>query len=142
MRKHLILIACLTVTSCADDYKLPLIYRIDINQGNIFTQDMVNQLKPGMTKRQVAFVMGNPLVEDDFHKNRWDYIYSNEPGDEARVEKKLTVIFHNDQLTGIQGDLRPTSAPANDGKKDVTYTIPKIQRDKTLWEMITGVFGD
>ena len=142
MRKHLILIACLMTTSCAEDFKMPFIYRIDINQGNIFTQDMVNQLKPGMTKRQVAFVMGNPLVADAFHKDRWDFIYSNEPGDEARVEKKLSVIFHNDQLTGIQGDLRPTSTPATDGKKDVTYTIPKIQRDKTLWEMITGGFGD
>ncbi len=121
---------------------MPFVYRIDIHQGNIFTQDMVNQLKPGMTKHQVAFIMGTPLIQDAFHSNRWDYVYSNEPGSEDRLVKKFTVFFEADALVGVEGDLRPTDLPAGDAKKDVTVVIPKIQRDKTVWEAITGMFGD
>ncbi|MCX7110839.1 MAG: outer membrane protein assembly factor BamE [Candidatus Methylumidiphilus sp.] len=142
MRKHLVLIACLASISCSDDFRMPFVYRIDIHQGNIFTQDMVNQLKPGMTKRQVAFIMGTPLIQDAFHSNRWDYVYSNEPGSEDRLVKKFTVFFEADALVGVEGDLRPTDLPASDAKKDVTVVIPKIQRDKTVWEAITGMFGD
>jgi outer membrane protein assembly factor BamE len=142
MRKHLVLIACLSAVSCGNDFRIPFIYRIDIHQGNLFTQDMVNQLKPGMTKRQVAFIMGTPLLEDAFHSDRWDYVYSNEPGGEDRIEKKFTVIFKSDELAKVEGDLRPTNGAASDAKKDVTVIIPKIQRDKTVFEAITGIFSD
>jgi outer membrane protein assembly factor BamE len=95
-----------------------------------------------MTKRQVAFIMGTPLLQDAFHSERWDYVYSNEPGGEDRVEKKFTVFFKNDELVGLEGDLRPSSNPPLEGKKDITVSIPKIQRDKTVWESITSIFED
>lgn len=142
MGKLLVLIAALALSACSDAIRIPLVYRIDIHQGNIFHQDMVDQLKPGMTKRQVAFVMGTPLVQDAFHSNRWDYVFSDEPGDGDRVEKKFSVFFEKDELAGLQGDLRPGSNPSPEGKKDVTVNIPKIQRDKTVWESISGIFSD
>lgn len=142
MRKHLVLIALFSVAGCSEDFRLPFVYRVDINQGNIFNQEMANQLKPGMTKRQAAFIMGNPLVEDPFHRDRWDYVYSNEPGGEDRVEKKLTLIFEKDELVGLEGDLRPGANAPNVTFKDVTVNIPPIQRDKTIWESITGIFSD
>ena len=142
MRKHLVLIACLANLSCSNDFQMPFIYRVDIYQGNIFSQSMVNQLKPGMTKRQVAFTMGTPLLEDALHSDRWDYIYSSEPGGEDRVQKRFTARFKGDELIGVEGDLRPTNTPVNDpSKKDVTVMVPKIERDKTVWEAITGFFG-
>jgi outer membrane protein assembly factor BamE len=55
-------------------------YRIDIRQGNYITQEMVAQLKPGMSRDQVRFILGTPLVADIFHADRWDYIYSFKPG--------------------------------------------------------------
>ena len=58
----------------------PGVYKIAIPQGNIITQDMVDQLRPGMSKRQVIFVMGTPLVRDPFFQDRWDYVYSFQPG--------------------------------------------------------------
>ena len=58
----------------------PGVYKIDIQQGNVVTQDMIDQLRPGMTRRQVRFIMGNPLLVDTFHANRWDYLYSLQPG--------------------------------------------------------------
>jgi len=142
MGKPLVLIACLAISACTDAVRIPFVYRIDIHQGNIFDQEMVDQLKPGMTKRQVAFIMGTPLVEDAFHGDRWDYVYSNEPGGEDRVEKKFTTVFKKDELVGVEGDLRPGNSPSLAGRKEVTVNVPKIQREKTVWESITSIFSD
>ena len=76
----------------------PGVYKISIPQGNIITQEMVDQLRPGMSKRQVIFVMGTPLVRDPYHQDRWDYIYSFQPGGGERGQEKITVFFIDDQL--------------------------------------------
>lgn len=85
----------------------PGAYKIDIQQGNVITQEMINQLRPGMTRAQVQYVMGTPLLEDTFNRNRWDYIYSLQPGGKDREQKTVTLLFQNDQLRSIQGDLKP-----------------------------------
>ncbi|WP_348758027.1 outer membrane protein assembly factor BamE [Candidatus Methylocalor cossyra] len=120
---------------------LPFVYRLDINQGNVVSQEMVDQLRPGMTKRQVAFILGAPLLQDPFHDNRWDYLYSSQPGGEPRVEKRITLVFQNDELAGLSGDFRPGSLPSVETTKDTTVTIPKIERQKTLWQKISSLFG-
>src|SRR3546814_20220346 len=53
----------------------PGVYKVDIQQGNVVTQDMIDQLRPGLTRQQVRFILGNPLITDTFHANRWDYLY-------------------------------------------------------------------
>lgn len=91
----------------------PGVYKIGIPQGNIITQEMVDQLRPGMTKRQVIFVMGTPLVRDPFHQNRWDYVYNYQPGGGVRGQERITIFFDaNDQLTRFTGDFIPSSAVA------------------------------
>jgi outer membrane protein assembly factor BamE len=60
----------LTLSGCGN-FGFPGVYRIDVEQGNIVTPEMIEQLKPGMTRRQVRFVMGTPLIEDTFNDNRW-----------------------------------------------------------------------
>jgi outer membrane protein assembly factor BamE len=102
---------------------------------------MVDQLRPGMTKRQVAFIMGTPLLTDPFHDRRWDYLYSNEPGGEARMQKQITLVFENDELAGLQGDFRPGNLPSVEAGKDSTLDIPRIQRDRSLWEMLSGLWS-
>lgn len=87
----------------------PGAYKIDIQQGNVITQEMINQLRPGMTRAQVQYVMGTPLLEDTFNRDRWDYIYSLQPGGKEREQKTVTLLFENDQLNSIQGDLKPES---------------------------------
>lgn len=87
---------------------LPGVYKIDIQQGNVITQDMIDQLRPGMTRRQVRFIMGNPLITDTFHANRWDYLYSLQPGGGTRQQERISLLFDgNDQLTGLAGDFMP-----------------------------------
>jgi len=86
----------------------PGVYKISIPQGNIITQEMVDQLRPGMTKRQVIFVMGTPLVRDPYHQDRWDYVYNFQPGGGERGQERLSVLFENDQLVSLSGDFEPT----------------------------------
>ncbi|WP_137820309.1 outer membrane protein assembly factor BamE [Pseudomonas sp. 2FG] len=86
----------------------PGVYKIDIQQGNVVTQDMIDQLRPGMTRRQVRFIMGNPLITDTFHADRWDYLYSIQPGGTQRLQERVSILFDGkDQLVGLAGDFMP-----------------------------------
>ncbi len=99
---------------------LPKVYKLDIQQGNVVTQEMVDKLKPGMTRAQVRYVLGTPLVQDAFHQNRWDYFYSFKKGSDGIPEtRRLTLIFKDDILQNVQGDVatrqgEPSSVPAAD----------------------------
>ena len=106
-------LACLALAawlSACSNLEFPWVYRIDIDQGNIITQDMVNQLKPGMTRDQVKFVMGSPLLVDSFHPDRWDYVYTLRKPNGKRTREQLTVYFKDDQLASLSGDFLPASA--------------------------------
>ena len=83
-------------------------YRIEIQQGNYLSQEMVAQLKPGMTKEQVRFILGTPLVTDIFHSDRWDYVYWRETPTGARQRRNLTVLFENGALARVDGDTVPS----------------------------------
>ena len=80
-------------------------YRMDIQQGNYISQDMVSQLKIGMTKEQVRYVLGTPLVADIFHADRWDYVYYYDPRRGQREARKIAVVFENGKLTRLLGDV-------------------------------------
>lgn len=80
-------------------------YRIDIRQGNYITQEMVAQLKPGMTRDQVRFLLGTPLVADIFHADRWDYIYSFKPGRGETQLRRFAVYFEDGKLARVAGDV-------------------------------------
>ncbi len=87
--------------------KMPGIYRADIVQGNIVEQEMIDQLKPGMSKRQVRFVMGSPLIIDPFHQERWDYFYSKKSDGKLQDRQRITLFFKDDKLNRIDGDKIP-----------------------------------
>ena len=105
----LILMSLLVACGNFGNMDFPGVYKISIPQGNIITQEMVDQLRPGMTKRQVIFVMGTPLVRDPFHQDRWDYVYNFQPGGGIRGQERLSVFFVEDALTNFTGDFTPTS---------------------------------
>lgn len=80
-------------------------YRMDIQQGNFVSQEMVLQLRRGMTRDQVKFLLGTPLVTDIFHANRWDYVYFlDRPGEERR-QRRVVVFFEDDKLVRVEGDV-------------------------------------
>ena len=81
-------------------------YKMDIQQGNFVSQDMVAQLKPGMSREQVRYLLGTPLVADIFHGDRWDYIYWREAPDGKREERRVALFFSPDnKLERITGDV-------------------------------------
>lgn len=98
-------------------------YRMVIQQGNFISQEMVEQLKPGMTKEQVRFVLGTPLVADIFHADRWDYVYFREAPDGKKEQRNLVVMFEGNKLTRVMGDLMPPEAP----KPKSTGFVPLIK---------------
>jgi outer membrane protein assembly factor BamE len=109
LRLSLLLGSALFLGACSlPSLQFPGVYKVDIQQGNIITQEMIDQLRPGMTKRQVVFVMGTPLVRDPFDQDRWDYVYSYQPGGEERGQERVTMFFENDLLTHFTGDFKPT----------------------------------
>ncbi|MFK7863967.1 MAG: outer membrane protein assembly factor BamE [Pseudohongiellaceae bacterium] len=110
----LVLIGCGSIGSL----DFPGVYKIGIPQGNIITQEMVDQLRPGMTKRQVIFVMGTPLVRDPYNQDRWDYIYSFQPGGGVRGQEKITVFFEDDALVQMTGDFSPSDSSADTASTD------------------------
>jgi outer membrane protein assembly factor BamE len=88
-------------------------YRMVIQQGNFISQEMVAQLKPGMTKEQVRFVLGTPLVTDIFHADRWDYVFYREMPDGKREQRNLSVVFEKDKLARVIGDLMPAEGTSS-----------------------------
>jgi outer membrane protein assembly factor BamE len=82
-------------------------YRIEVQQGNFISQEMVSQLKSGMSKEQVRLALGTPLLADAFHADRWDYVYWREAPDGRRESRKLVVFFSDDKLARVDGDIAP-----------------------------------
>jgi outer membrane protein assembly factor BamE len=87
-------------------------YKIDIQQGNVLTQDMVAQLKPGLSKDQVRFILGTPVLMDMFHAKRWDYVYRLQKGSTGEVEMRQFSTFFddNDRLVRVSGDVSALQA--------------------------------
>lgn len=110
MKRALIPFLLLLLGACANmpdvtSYLTP--YRIDVRQGNYVTQDMVAQLRPGLSKDQVRFILGTPLVADMFHVDRWDYVYRFRPGRDPQnvQQRRLIVFFEEGKLSRLGGDV-------------------------------------
>ena len=83
-----------------------IVHKVDVQQGNVVTQKQLSALKVGMSKRDVRYVLGTPLVVDPFHSDRWDYYYSLKQGGNKDFEKRrITVVFEQEKLTRIDGDV-------------------------------------
>ena len=116
LRQLAILVSALLVAGC-QGIGIPTLptltpYRIDIQQGNVVTQDMVARLETGMTRSQVRFVLGTPLLTDLFHPDRWDYVYRFEKGGKLIEHRRIFVVFSGDKLLRIEGDVVPAAAAA------------------------------
>ena len=120
MRQVLIIIitSASLLTGCSGKH-IPFVYRIDIPQGNIVTQEMVSQLEKGMEKQRVAFILGTPLLVDVFHQDRWDYVWYDKPGRGKPTERRMSLFFKNDRLVRVEGDVEPA------GYEPPVQPIPK-----------------
>jgi outer membrane protein assembly factor BamE len=99
---------------------LPGVYKVDVHQGNILEQEQIDQLKPGMSTRQVRFLLGSPLITDVFHQNRWDYFHRVKIGNGEITQKRMSLFFESDQLVRIEGD----TIPQPNAQAEVTVGTP------------------
>lgn len=88
-------------------------YRPNVQQGNIVTKDMVEQLRTGMTREQVRFLLGTPMLTDAFHANRWDYPYMLRPQRGDIQIRKLFLVFEEGKLARFESDTMPTEPLAD-----------------------------
>ncbi len=131
MKKILIstLFAILLLQGCINIPLLPGLkpYKIDIQQGNYVTQDMIAKLQPGMSRSQVRFALGTPLIVDPFRTDRWDYVYTLHRQGVLVEQRTVTVVFRGDVLDRIEGDVAPgtnISQPQGKAVVPVTPAVP------------------
>lgn len=143
------LLTPLTLTGCSgsrylDPNNLPFIYKIDVQQGNVVTQDMLAQLEPGMERSKVRFIMGTPAINDVFHQDRWDYIYTYQPGGGERTERRVSVYFENDRLTRVSGDVKSAKSKlVPKPRQEVSVEVPEIEAPGLFTPLLEAVgLGD
>lgn len=114
--------------------KIPFVYRVDVQQGNVIDQKMIDKLEPGMSRAKVKFIMGTPLLIDTFHSDRWEYIYSNEPGSGSRVQRHVALFFEGDKLTHIEGNVTPADRYySEEGNDETSNVLITGERKKKGW---------
>jgi outer membrane protein assembly factor BamE len=122
MRARILTLVALLLAGCSSVPSLP--YKIEVQQGNVITQEMVDKLKPGMTRSQVRFVLGSPMISDAFHDNRWDYVYRLEQEGRLIEQRKLVVFFEEDKLVRLGGSFSPVAF-------NKPPSIPSVEPPKT-----------
>ncbi len=132
--RRLVFILALSITVFLSGCIRP--YKIDIQQGNVVSAEQLGQLKQGMTKREVRYLLGTPLVVDPFHNDRWDYYYSFRAGNAKQAEhRRITIVFDDEAFREIQGDViagesgsMPPQAEASTGGTKVTEPQPNKKK--------------
>ena len=141
----LLLISLITLAGlggCGSSVPILKPYKLDIQQGNVVTSKMLLQLKPGMTKSQVRYIMGTPLIVDSFHKDRWDYFYQMRQGGKVMEQRRVILDFEKELLTKVRGDVVPqgTSGAATGEVLSATTTADilkeKEEKDKGVLDKL------
>ena len=133
--------AVIMVSACTTP-SIPGAYKIDIPQGNVITQDMVDKLKLGMDKSQVVFALGSPMLVDVFHQERWDYVYSLQPGGEDRQQRRITLFFEDGKLKRVEGDVKAGSTQRTpQEKKESTVTVDAPAQEQGFFSRLKGALG-
>jgi outer membrane protein assembly factor BamE len=116
------------------------VYKIDINQGNYLSQDMVDKLKVGMTQTQVRQVLGTPLVASPFRPDRWDYVYEFTRQGRVVEHRNFTVWFADAKVTRWEGDAMPESVLELNRSASAKALPLSPPAEKNAWDRFLDVF--
>jgi outer membrane protein assembly factor BamE len=156
MRKSLtcsVICTLITLTGCSttpteDAYRgsvlerLPFVYKMPVQQGNLITEEMIDSVQIGMTQRQVRYLLGTPLLQDMFHQDRWDYTYTMRRGRDPMEVKPVTLWFKDDALVRIDGYLQPSPERATArNPEEVVVSVPDWQDNRGLFTRAMNVIG-
>ena len=109
--RRLFILLALICTACGTALPSVKPFKLEVQQGNVVTSKMLLQLRPGMTKSQVRFIMGTPLIQDSFHGKRWDYAYQLREGGKLKEQRRVILDFENDLLKTVRGDVMAAGSP-------------------------------
>lgn len=108
-----------------------IIYKQDIQQGNVLDQEQVDMLSPGMNRRQIALLLGTPAVSDPFHRDRWDYVSAHkEGGGDMEKRRHLSLFFEGNELARIEGNLKPSDASVL-SENEIEEAVEKVKDGTT-----------
>ncbi|MES9971378.1 MAG: outer membrane protein assembly factor BamE [Candidatus Thiodiazotropha sp.] len=144
MKKILIIILTLLplLSGCSSWENFSLVHSPDIEQGNILTPEMVALLEPGMSKRQVRFALGSPMLVDVFHQQRWDYLFSVKRRNEPIEIKRYSLYFDGDRLARFGGEIEPApEGESNQEKKELLVSVPDYDGDLGILERLWYSLG-
>ena len=129
-----LLCAALLATACSER---PLgVYRIDIQQGNVLSEEMLARLSPGMEKRKVRFVLGTPMLIDTFNQDRWDYIFTYSRGGGKTEQRQITLYFEDERLLRIEGDVHRGDGYRESTRGETLVLVPEEQRSRGLFDAL------
>lgn len=153
MRRLLVLLAVVSIAAapgCAREKRkgsalsrLPFVYKMTVQQGNIISEEMIDQIQLGMNKAQVRYVLGTPLLADMFHTDRWDYTYTIRRGHKPMQVQRLTLWFQNDALVRIDGDMRPdpNRALAAEETREIVVEVPDWKDNRGIINRTLNTIG-
>jgi outer membrane protein assembly factor BamE len=133
---------CATIDTYAPTLRSFGIYKLDINQGNFISQDMVEKLKVGQTRTQVRQILGTPLVVTVFRDDRWDYSYMFLRQGRVVEQRNFTVYFVDEKLARWEGDEAPPSA-VELNREAAARTVGEMKwgSERSWWDSIKDTFG-
>ena len=146
LRAAALALGCAAAGGCATaDQYLPTwrslgVYKMDINQGNYLSQDMVDKLKVGMTQAQVKQVLGTPLVASPFRADRWDYIYEYSQQGRVTEHRTFTVWFADSKLARWEGDALPETVLDLNRSASAKALPSNAPGEKSAWDRLLDVF--
>lgn len=142
------LVGCATKQDGAPQYqestlnKLPFVYQMTIQQGNIITEEMVDRLEPGMTRSQVRYLLGTPMLTDLFHQDRWYYTYTIRLPHREMEKKPLVVYFDGDVMTRVEGFTTPNPARLEGREpEEIIVSVPDWDGDSGLVKKTIKALG-
>ena len=133
---------CTTIDTYAPTLRSFGVYKLDINQGNFLSQDMVDKLKVGQTRAQARLILGTPLIVTLFRDDRWDYAYLFARQGRVVEQRNFTVYFVDDKVARWEGDEMPQSAAdLNRAAAAATAGEAKWSTERTWWDSVKDTFG-
>lgn len=112
LMRLVVVLTLLTLATSCSTFRFPGVHRINIQQGNFITQQMIDKLKPGMSKNQIRYVLGQPVLENPLDQDRWDYMHTLQISGGKPQQAQLTLYFVNEHLDHFEGDYLPTNERA------------------------------
>ena len=128
----LLAVAALLASGCTrlSEIPVPGLYRLDIRQGNALDDAALAKLEVGMSRSRVLHLLGSPAVDDVFHPDQWEYLYSFAPGGEETEWRRITLYFEENRLARIEGDLPPADAVPSEPEAAKVVRVPPRPPEK------------